>query len=121
MSCLSIQFLAQVKVDIPKPGVGLEIYNRFNQLIYAISSSMLGQELPLLKGGTYVIASFCVRFSIEPGEYSFMADSGEHNISKAIFYDRRPKLGPITVFWNRPLLPFCGLTALETGLDMQIG
>jgi lipopolysaccharide transport system ATP-binding protein len=125
MNCLTIQFLARANVDLPRPSLGLELYDRFNQLVYAISSINLGQELQLLKAGTSVIASFRVRFSLQSGEYSLAvataAQSGADHPNTGNYLDRHPKLGPITVFWSRPLLPFYGMTALETELDLQTG
>ena len=125
MDCLSIQFLARANVDLPQPNIGLEIYDRFNQVIYAVSSINLEQKLPSLNGGTKIIASFKVRFSIQPGEYSLVVatadQSSSDNPNVGTLFDRHPKLGPITVFWNRPLLPFYGITGLETNLDFQTG
>jgi ABC-type multidrug transport system ATPase subunit len=125
MNSLSIQFLARVNVNLSKPVVGFEIYDRFNQLIYANSSINLNQEIQSLKADTYVIASFRVNFSLEPGLYIFVVASGVQSDADdprtGIYLDRHPKLGPIEVFWNRPALPFYGMTALKTDLNLQMG
>jgi len=124
LETLEFQLLARARDFVARPNIGLEIYDRFNQLVYAVSALNLDQPLPALHGGTELIASFRVRFSLQPGQYTFVlvtADqSGMVDPNTGVYHDRHHKLGPIDVTWSRPMLRFYGMTALETFYSVRM-
>ena len=120
---LEFQMLGRANDNVAQPNIGLEIYDRFNQLVYAVSALNLDQPLAPMPGGAEVVAAFRIRLSLQPGQYTFVlvtADqSGVADPNTGVYHDRHHKLGPITVTWSRPLHRFYGMTALDTELDVR--
>ena len=120
---LEFQMLGRANDDVAQPNIGLEIYDRFNQLVYAVSALNLDQPLTPMPCGAEVVAAFRIRLSLQPGQYTFVlvtADqSGAADPNTGVYHDRHHKLGPITVTWSRPLHKFYGMTALDTELDVR--
>jgi hypothetical protein len=110
--------LAQTAEDISDPNVGVEIYDRFNQLIYSVSAIHLNCKLPPLRRGDAIVVSFQIQMSVAPGPYTLaILASDNSNLEEpnvAVHHDRHYDLGPLNVFWNKALLPFYGVAALQS-------
>jgi ABC-type polysaccharide/polyol phosphate transport system ATPase subunit len=125
LETLEFQLLCRANGDVDRPNVGIEIYDRFNQMVYAVSAVNLDDPLPAVDAGVQFIVSFAIRFSVQPGQYTFAL--GSANLSDAmdpnsgVYHDRHQKLGPINVTWSRPLYRFYGMTALETTCRVRVG
>lgn len=121
---LAFEMLAQAIDDIQVPNIGLEIYDRMNQLVFAISAINLGKPLPSLRRGAQVAVSFKVRFDLQSGQYTFALVTADQanalDPNTGTYQDRHHRLGPITVTWPRPLLPFYGITGLQTDLEVKV-
>ena len=121
---LEFQIVGRANDEVPRPNIGLEIYDRFNQLVYAVSALNLGRPLSPLARGAELVAIFRVRFSIQPGQYTFVLvtsdQSGMQDPNTGVYHDRHHKLGPITVTWSTPLHKFYGMTALDTALEILV-
>lgn len=121
---LSFEILAEAHDNIAVANVGLEIYDRMNQLIFAISALNLGQPLPALRRGQELAASFRVRFDLHPGAYTFVLVTSDNTSAvdpnTGTYEDRHQRLGPITVTWPNVLLPFYGIAGLRTQLEISV-
>ena len=125
LESLEFQMLARANEDVARPNIGLEIYDRFNQLVYAVSALNLDQPVASMMCGAELVATFRIRLSLQPGQYTFVAvtadQSGVADPNTGVYHDRHHKLGPITVTWSRPLHKFYGMAALDTELDLRFG
>lgn len=107
---------------IVEPNVGIEVYDRFNQLVFGVSLRNLGHVLEPMRPGVSLVVHFRLRFSVMPGEYSIsLATAEQHGTddqNAGRFLDRHDKLGPILVFWDQPMMKFYGLADLHTDFEV---
>ena len=107
---------------IVEPNVGIEVYDRFNQLVYGVSLRNLGHVLDPMEPGAALVVHFRLRFSVMPGEYSIsLATAEQHGTedqNSGRFLDRHDKLGPILVFWDQPMMKFYGVADLHTDFEV---
>ncbi|WP_448208339.1 ABC transporter ATP-binding protein [Azospirillum sp. sgz302134] len=119
---LNLWLALRANERVVEPNVGVEIYDRFSQLVYGISLRNLGHTLDPMEPGQTLVIHFRLRFSLMPGEYSLsLATAEQHGTddqNAGRFLDRHDKLGPILVFWDEPMLKFYGLADLHTEFDV---
>ena len=130
---LSVEMLQTLRFDIlvrahrrvSAPNVGIEISDRFGNLVYATGAAQLERPLPALQPGDEVLLCFAIEMSVQPGEYTFALAAGEipagGNPNAGIFEDRFEGLGPITVHYALDrLFPFYGVARLPAALDFDV-
>ncbi|AWK90194.1 ABC transporter ATP-binding protein [Azospirillum thermophilum] len=119
---LNIWLALKAHERIVEPNVGVEVYDRFNQLIYGVSLRNLGHVLEPMEPGRMLVVHFRLRFSVMPGEYSIsLATAEQHGTddqNAGRFLDRHDKLGPILVFWDQPMMKFYGVAELHTDFEV---
>ena len=98
---LRIEALVRAKKDVAEPRVGLNLYDRMGNLIFAAGSPQLRHALPPLAAGSQMIVAMSLTFSVAPGEYTFLLNASEPssdgNANTGHFHDVRDSLGPVTV------------------------
>ncbi len=122
---LVIQLLLEADGAVPEPELELELYDRFNRLVCGLSASSLGQRLAPLAASERRAVAFRLRASLEPGEYTFALAAYDRAGGEAReawrCLDRHAGLGPLHIAWDRELLPFYGIAALDCSAEIQAG
>lgn len=108
--------------DITLPSCGFHLYDRMNNLVFATGTLQRGKPLGPMKAGEHRIVTFDVRFSIQPGHYTFNLATGEpastHSNTGA-FHDVCEGLGPIEVLAPRvEPWSFYGIAELPTEVEV---
>jgi ABC-type polysaccharide/polyol phosphate transport system ATPase subunit len=122
---LTFDILVRANRSIAAPNVGVEISDRFGNLVYGTGALQLGRSLPALQAGDEILLRFAIEMSVQPGEYTFALAAAETtatgNPNAGIFQDRFEGLGPITVHYSLDrLFPFYGVARLPAVLDFDV-
>ena len=111
-----VRMLLHAHGDIHRPSVGIQLFDRMANLVFAAGTTQLRFTLPALKPGEEIILDFKVTLSVYPGEYTLGLDAAEYNAENpnlGDFFDRVSGLGPITVSHHQPgSFPFYGIAQL---------
>jgi homopolymeric O-antigen transport system ATP-binding protein len=88
---------------------GMKIYDRLGTLVFSAGTGNHGHRLPPLRPGESLVVRLGVRFSLQPGSYTFTVGSA----APGVVHDWHEMLGPIEVFHDGPgPPPFYGLAEL---------
>lgn len=114
---LAFHILIEAYEDIHAPNVGIQIYDRFGNLIFAAGARQRGYFLPDITCGQKVVVRLDIAFNIHIGEYTFSLGVGEpaadEGPNSGFTHDRHEMLGPITVTADTTTtLPFYGITQM---------
>lgn len=120
---LRIELLVKANAAIREPNVGIEIYDKFNMLVYGVSLLNLATQMPPLAVGETRLVTFTLTLSLMPGEYSLSVATADQtetpDPNAGSFLDRHEKLGPLQVSWDRSLMPFYGVANLPTTCKIE--
>jgi len=125
LQTLHFEIVARANRRMSAPNVGVEISDRFGNLVYASGAAQLERPLPALHPGDEILLCFTVEMCVQPGEYTFALAAGEipggANPNAGIFEDRFDGLGPINVHYGLDrLFPFYGVARLPAALEFAI-
>src|SRR6266540_4300812 len=119
MGGLCFYALLKANQAIEYPTLGIHIYDRLGNLVFATGTMQLRHALPPLEIGEYLTACLRVELRMQPGEYTFNLVAGEPVVGEdpniGFVHDSHELLGPFSV--QRPdevLLPFYGTAQLPT-------
>jgi lipopolysaccharide transport system ATP-binding protein len=108
----------------PVPGmpthVAVAIWNKFDQVVTAVSSPGLGLAAPDIAAGQAMVFEVTLDLQLEAGNYSLMASLSHPTVpNQGSNLDSSPRLGPIAVQWDyasdpAPFLGMVGLPAEAT-------
>lgn len=119
----AIQLLVSADAPVPEPEIELEFRDRFDRLVCGLSLGGLGHALPPLSAGEGRVVSFRLNAALEPGEYSFTLAAydraGAHKRDGWRRHDSHAGLGPLHIAWDRELLPFYGIAALDCAAELD--
>jgi len=106
---LHLDLLVVAREPVPSPSAGLVLFDRFGTVVFSAGTGNLGHRLPALSPGESLVVRLTVRFSVQPGKYTFTVGASE----PGRVHDWHEMLGPIEVFHEggRPL-PFHGIAEL---------
>jgi len=114
---IAIRLLIAAEAALARPEIELALYDRFNRLVSGLALGDLGAALPPLGAGERRIVSFRLEAALEPGEYTFALTAYERGdaASRAAWRTlaRHAGLGPLSIAWERELLPFYGIASLD--------
>jgi lipopolysaccharide transport system ATP-binding protein len=125
METVAFELLVGANDDTGSPNIGVEIFDRFGGLVFAVGARQLGHPLPSMIVGDQILVRFEIELSIQPGEYTFALAAANTpaagNPNAGIFLDRFESLGPIVVHYAPDrLFPFYGVARLPTEFDFEI-
>lgn len=113
---LDFYILLQAGQEIVNPSSGIQLRDRFGNLVFAAGTRQLGLILPNLLEGQKIVVKLSLRFNVQPGEYSFSLGAAEPSAegkNEGYFHDFCDCLGPITVHqWSGDVVPFFGIASL---------
>lgn len=122
MEELHIRILIKAHQAVAAPMVGIHLYDRMNNLIFASSTRQLGKPLPPLETGDERIVVFKLKLTIQPGTYTFSlgcAEPSSDGPNQGFLHDRHEGLGPVEVFYHETAMrPFYGIAHLN--LDTHV-
>jgi ABC-type polysaccharide/polyol phosphate transport system ATPase subunit len=125
MGGLRFYVLLKANQPIDTPTIGIHLFDRLGNLVFATGSTQLRSDMPPLDTGEYLAACLRVELRVQPGEYTFSLTAGEaiesENPNLGFVHDSHELLGPINVQQPAdPLLPFYGVAQLPTALEYEL-
>jgi ABC-type polysaccharide/polyol phosphate transport system ATPase subunit len=106
---LHVDLLIVSHEPVASPSAGFVLFDRLGNLVFSASTGNLRYRLPGLRPGERLVVRLSVRFSIQPGHYTFNVGTAE----LGRVHDWHEMLGPIEVFHEGDgPLPFHGLAEL---------
>lgn len=114
MRTATLRLLLRANAPTPAPAVGLQVFDRMANLIFAAGTPQKHFHLPPLAAGEEVLLDFRLSCALQAGDYTLALDAASLNAADpnaGIFHDRIGGLGPLTIHHARGgVLPFYGLT-----------
>lgn len=113
---LEFVFLTKAHQAIASPQAGLNVYDRFNNLVFAGGNQNLLHTLPALGAGQSLVLSFELTMDVQPGDYTIaliVSEESTDGPNHGMFYDVHEGLGPVQVrHLGSGVLPFFGMVKL---------
>ncbi len=97
---LTFHLLIEADHRIDRPSVGIQLYDRLNNLVFASATAQLRHKLPALDPGQRMVVYLTLTFGVKEGPYTFGLSLTEPSPvagEQAIFHDCFDLLGPIEV------------------------
>src|SRR5205823_4628455 len=94
----TLRFLLRAHEAIQEPSVGLNLYDRMTNLVFAAGTRQLGLVLPPMEPGEERIVTFKLTCNLQPGEYTFSIETGEPSQEGPNFgflHDKHEGVGPL--------------------------
>ncbi len=117
MDRATIAILCRARRAMSAPNVGVEIFDRFGTLVFAIGALQANTPLAAIDANGEVVIEVTLELALKPGEYVFSLVSGEvaaDNPNAAIDQSRIDGLGPIVIHYPADeLFPFYGIARLD--------
>jgi lipopolysaccharide transport system ATP-binding protein len=119
---LNFQILFEAGCPLVEPNLGIELYDRFNQLVFGTSLINLGLRLQSLEAGRRMLVRIAVQLNIMPGEYSISAAVADQfrstDPNAGAIISRIEHMGPLRVNAGSELLPFYGFAGLPASCEI---
>ncbi|MBI5591185.1 MAG: ABC transporter ATP-binding protein [Deltaproteobacteria bacterium] len=123
MKDLMFNVLIRANEAICDPSVGIHLFDRLGNLVFAAGTRQLGHRLPDLAPDQEYIVSWKLTFSVQPGEYTFSLGASEPSQEGANYgfiHDRHEMLGPIVVSADpSTAFPFFGMARLPMSINVS--
>lgn len=117
----TIRVLLRANRNIALPSVGVQIHDRYGNLVFAAGTPQLRFDLPALVAGEEIMLDFRLTLALHPSVYSLSLDAAEidsEDPNIGTFFDRVGGLGPITLSHTAPgALPFYGIAQLPMDIS----
>ncbi|MBX3366086.1 MAG: ABC transporter ATP-binding protein [Phycisphaeraceae bacterium] len=97
---LTFHILVEADRAVERPSVGLQLYDRLNNLVFAAATAQLRHKLPPLSPGQRMVVSLTLSLSVKEGAYTFglsLAEPGADCSSQPTYLDCLDLLGPLEV------------------------
>jgi homopolymeric O-antigen transport system ATP-binding protein len=124
-SRVNFQILFEARSPLVEPNVGIELYDRFNQLVFGTSLINLGLHLKSLGAGEQMSARIAVQLNLMPGEYAISAAVADQfrtlDPNAGTIVSRIEHMGPLSVNASLELLPFFGVAGLPASCEVLDG
>ena len=108
--------LFQANISVDEPCAGINIYDRFSTLIFAVGTMQLRKPIPSMEAGDMAIVEFQLTMNVQAGEYTFSlmcSEPSPDGPNLGIFHDQLDGLGPLQVFClEKEIMPFYGIVQL---------
>ena len=122
LGSIFLNLLLRANENITEPYVGIHLYDRLGNLVFAAGTPQLRYTLPSLHTGEEIVVRFELTMSVAPGEYTFSLLSAEPSKeggpNTGYFHDVINMLGPIHVIGNpAEVFPFYGIAQLPMKIN----
>jgi hypothetical protein len=108
-----IHVLVKARKYVAQPTIGIGIFDRMNNVVFAAGTQQLAMEWAPLQPDEERIVTLKVQFTVQPGEYTFhlaCSEPSPDGPNVGYHQDWHEGLGPITVHYNNySTWPFYGV------------
>ncbi len=97
---LTFHVLIEADRRIERPSVGVQLYDRLNNLVFASATAQLRHKLPALEPGERVVVFLTLALSVKEGTYTFglsLTEPGDGGDGQPLYHDCFDLLGPLEV------------------------
>ena len=112
----TLRVLLRAHEAIGEPSLGLNLYDRMANLVFAAGTRQLGIKLKPMAAGEERIVTFRLTCNLQPGEYTFSVEASEPSAEGPNFgflHDKHEGLGPLAVHYeHNHTWPFYGIARL---------
>jgi ABC-type polysaccharide/polyol phosphate transport system ATPase subunit len=106
---LNFDLLIEARESVATPSAGVNIFDRFGNLVFGSGTGRHGHRLPPLRVGDSIVVRLSLQLNLQPGYYTFALGVAE----LGHFHDWREELGPIEVYHASTLpMRFDGIAEL---------
>jgi len=120
---LTLRFLLRAHQAIQDPAIGINVYDRMSNLVFAAGTRQLGYKLEDFTAGEERVVIFEVGCDLQPGEYTFSLETSEPSAEGPNFgylHDKYEGLGPIVVHYeHNHTWPFYGIARLPLKISVE--
>jgi len=120
---LLLRCLLRAHEPIAAPAIGINIYDRMTNLVFAAGTRQLGVTLGSFAAGEERIITFEIVCDLQPGPYTFSIESSEPADAGPNFgflHDKYEGLGPIVIHYeNDDTWPFYGIARLPLKISID--
>lgn len=119
LGTITFHILVCAREAVVDPSVGIHLYDRFGNLIFAAGTRQLLHRIADMAAGQELIVRLDLTCTIQPGEYTFSLGASEPSADEGpnvgYIHDRHEMLGPLCVSADpTTLFPFYGIAQLPT-------
>ncbi|MEY4488291.1 MAG: hypothetical protein RIQ79_799, partial [Verrucomicrobiota bacterium] len=122
-SAVVIDIVLQAKNSTDAAHVGVHLYDRMNNLVFAAGSPQLQVCPPRMAAGESIIVTIEITLSVQPGHYTFSLNCAEISAASpnlGSLHDRHDGLGPIHVWQEDGVMhPFYGIARLPMTIEFH--
>ncbi len=112
----TLRVLIKAHEPIAEPSVGLNLYDRMTNLVFAGGTRQLGMILGAMQTGEERLLTFKLTCNLQPGEYTFSLETSEPSAEGPNFgflHDKHEGLGPLAIHYDHNhTWPFYGIARL---------
>ncbi len=112
----TLRVLLRAREAVAEPALGLNLYDRMANLVFAAGTRQLGVVLRPMAAGEERIVTFKLTCNLQPGEYTLSFEASEPSAEGPNFgylHDKHEGLGPLTVHYeHNHTWPFYGIARL---------
>ena len=120
---LLLRCLLRAHQHIATPAIGINIYDRMTNLVFAAGNRQLGVKLEDFAAGEERLVTFEITCDLQPGEYTFSLETSEPSQTGPNFgflHDKYEGLGPIAIHYeHNHTWPFYGLARLPLKISVE--
>jgi len=118
----TIRILLRARDPIAEPSVGLNLYDRMANLVFAAGTRQLGVVLDPMAAGEERVVTFRLTCNLQPGEYTFSIEASEPSAEGPNFgflHDKHEGLGPLAIHYESThTWPFYGIARLPLEISV---
>lgn len=116
--------LIRAQRDVYDPSVGIHLYDRLGNLVFAAGTRQLGINLPDLNSGQELLVKLRLGLNVQPGNYTFslgVAEPADEGPNVGYQHDRWEDLGPLVVINpGFEIMPFYGIAQLPLQAETSL-
>jgi len=116
MEQLHFDVLIHSNENVYNVNVGIHLYDRLGNLVFAAGTRQLGMSLPDLQAGQDAIVRLSITMNVQPGEYVFslgVSEPSGEGPDIGYIHDRIDMLGPVSIVsGSYAIQPFYGIALL---------
>ena len=120
---LTLRCLVRSRVSVHDPALGLNLYDRIGNLVFAAGTRQLGLVLAPMAAGDERVVTLKLTCDLQPGEYTFSLEASEPSQEGPNFgflQDKHEGLGPIVVHYeHNHTWPFYGIARLPLEITVE--
>lgn len=119
---VTLRYLVKAHEAVAEPALGLQVFDRMSNLVFASGTRQLGTVVPPMGAGEERILTFTLTCNLQPGAYTVSVEASEPSAEGPNFgflHDKHEGLGPLTVHYeHNHTWPFYGIARLPLEISL---